>query len=624
MIRSALTFFLPLTAMALIGPRAMAIDHEINGAVELMAPDYLDDATQTFWSYSHLTHHGQMDCSAAFISPNIYMTSASCGQGQPGAVGEPTVYRNQSAHQDQSQTPPLNCTYLLDTRNANPNATDLLLMWCDDAGDHAPGNLYGYVDLEPRSVSANEPLFAYWHNDMTNPPQGPALNRALLYSDGQATNPEPLELMGISYATDLWCKHTGVGSPILNPATHRALLGPTSRCSDTDPQGTAFRAAGTTLGYTGLTTSPTGPASWDLNHNLIINMGLNPNDYNQNLDGDLNGLWDLVEDMQRAHLNGNGEIIWAGFDSHQRNQNWRVFAPTSATVSFSESPTITGSSPAIAAATRGDSTVQVLNLTPNQPALAYDRLDLKKYDTYRVHFQLYVQNHSGHGILELELSDDVGYSQTHLVKTVNVGQWVPYSFEFVAGVGMHTLQFSTEQSTTIDFQLRDVVISHVGYIHDFDSHDNRLAWHGEASDERPFILPDGDAAGIDWAGLAEAPNHIQSSYGQSLNHDSLGLMQNEDVQICFKYKAHTSLAPSDPNYVTQWGGVMLADHGSIILQESFSPTSSWQNYCTQWIQVPTADMTLSFGAFKYTNPSSFLVDDVEIRKQGQGEQGPGY
>ena len=152
------------------------------GQVEVFAARYLVDSGQTYASYAI----GTTGCSGALLGPNLYMTAAHCGQNQSVTVSFRT-YREQDARQPDELS--VQCTGLYQNLSQHPDKdidmTDIALFWCDDVEledgtSIAPGDLFGYLDVDLRDHKSVSSWYSPWWNDVTRE----SLRGTLLWSEG--------------------------------------------------------------------------------------------------------------------------------------------------------------------------------------------------------------------------------------------------------------------------------------------------------------------------------------------------------------------------------------------------------------------------------------------------------
>src|SRR5260370_21323505 len=177
----------------------------------LVRRKYGVDANVTLASYAALSMDG---CSASMIGPNLMMSAAHCGYDDHTALFK--VYRR-GGHYDQET---FICHKLFQTLAAVPY--DLQVQYCDpnERGENA-GDKYGYLDFDLSTPTVGQDIYSLWVNDLGSPPEASAPSfsrgtRTAFSADNQFVD------------MHLWARPGSSGSPNINPANNRILIGPTS------------------------------------------------------------------------------------------------------------------------------------------------------------------------------------------------------------------------------------------------------------------------------------------------------------------------------------------------------------------------------------------------------------
>jgi hypothetical protein len=570
--------------------RSAITQERLGGVAEVVARRYGDPEIARV-SYATGLFAGGGGCTAAMIGPNVMMTAAHCG---PRASETMTfrTYRNGSTTSSDAET--FSCTWLGQTFSE----TDLSLHFCSaNAAGENPGDKYGYLDFDPSAPTVGQRVYSVWWN-----PIGSQTSDARLYSEGKVTGTsyagwftpggDPGQAIGIE--SDVWSAPGASGSVQINPLNHRALIGPTSLVQQ--PEG-AWRAA---LSLRDYLRSAAIADTTKLNTTQLQAMNLTASAYVGAVDKDSNQLFDLHEDVERAHGEGGQAYRWLGFESERRNALWN----RAVGVSFSASG-------GWAHIDHSQAESSAFNAMTNA------EIPIKPYVTYRFSISTWISWAGTGATLQVALRSKLStVASASIMAGVTQGSgWQRRTVTLYTTTPNTYLAITTNGS--IDAFLSEPVLVENGSGIDFDSHDQRLAWRNANTGARAQITPDGTTTGTpDWAGVAARDTRYARGSDWSLSNRRLGLVAGRSYQICLQTRQATA-APG-----TNWGLARVLDGTTELLRTSFRPITSWNSTCLPTFRATTADVTVQFGVDADPVPTGFetwvlpryLVDLITVRE----------
>jgi len=594
-------------------------------------------------------------CSGTFIGPNVMMTAGHCGQGNRNAT-----FRLYTAAATQI-TEPFSCQYLTHSFAD----TDLNLYWCSaNAQGENPGDKYGYLDFDivvdpvtgfdytaSRNLLINgTALYSIWMNPINSIGGGwhsiysqgaiDNLNYSSWYTPNTYTGTGYLcgnsECVGglnpgqncdtgacgqacnggtctarpsraIAAHTDLWTNPGASGSSQIRRSSNRILVGPLSvGCGDC--RGRSSLSIADYLWWAITDANLTCPTcclscvSDQVNTALLTNLGItNPAAYYGWVDGNLDGLFDVQQDLEQLTGENARDWYWLGFESYRRNELWTKHPPAVATFDISDPTT-------------GIASLSTLGQTVSGyiPVLSHQRLNLSSGDFYRITFMTYVTQAQESTPLRVCLEG----TELHCADSnPPVGTWATHVVRLWASSNP-TLRFELKKATQL-YLVAVSVISDTETM-DFDSHDKRYPWRNHNTGERGLIWPNGKASATqaDWAGVAYRDTSEPMDDDWSLRSRQLAIDGGAEYRVCFEHRN----SARDPLTGNIQGKVrMLNEFGEIPTSTIlFSPGSNWQQNCTSWFYVPTDDNNLQFGvrAWESLASGAYLVDNIEIERRG--------
>ncbi len=563
-----------------------AITAEVAGRAVVAARRY-DDPEISRVAYAS----GNVDgCSATMIGPNIMMTAAHCKDHDRAMTFR--TYRERSPWV--SDTESFNCRTVVNTWPRS----DLQLYWCDSQNGAAPGDKYGYLDLDT-SVVSNQVFASVWWNSIDNL----GLPDALIYSEGSVSktgvrlwsdsfgvNGPANRPMAVALTT--WGAPGASGSANVNVANHRILVGPTTLARST-ATGSAYRAALPMRVYlrdaTAETAANTPPFyKPGIKEATLASLGLtNTAQFYGKLDKDFTNLFDVQEALEKLKGENARSVYYLGFESERRNALWKK----NAAVSFNPSA----------------GTAVVSSIGPGQ-VLRHAGLNLKPNTNYRVVVRMQVSSASNPTALSILLQQPNGTLQDARFVSTLVG-WNVQTAELRTGVAAVDLVLNL--TGAFSGSIHSVIVVEEGASFDFDLADKRAVWTDQLG-HRAQILPDGRGAGPNWAGLVK---RSPSGMTWPLQSRALGYSPGVAQRVCFDAKTYQNATWS----ARDWATLQMVARGLTTLQWfNFTPSGVWQTFCTPAFTPPTSDNIATFDVntewVDGTQYAGYLVDNVRVER----------
>ena len=554
---------------------------------EIMGRRYLVDPDVTMTSYSTVTLHG---CSATLIGPNILLTASHCGyhdhhvrfRAYPMGSNLDPQGRDDLCH-------PLYQTY---------DDTDLMLLYCPAVDGINPGDAFGYLDLEDRPPQVGDEVYNLWSNSVLDI-TGPNLPQ-LLYSEGEVSStsvdgwyvPDAHPNTGV--LLEMFGVHGASGSADMTFDRHRILTAPASV-----GQGTArfTSAAVDTVSRTEVAEEAY------VNDSLISALGLDPSDYLGLVDKDGDLRFDIQTDLERLTGESAREHYAFNFESARQNTLWSPPTPGPAV----EHNTDDG----------------VLHLHPSagagmQTYRRHERLNLKQGTTYRVSVEVRAHTDDPDGL-------EIAIQQREL-------DWTTTSSEFIdldpaEGWTTHVFELKTPELlqpaiairklVDADVELRAFDVIEHGATMDFDTHDTRLRWRNGNTGRRAFVLPDGNGAVVDWAGLVLRTDGLATGNDWPLVNEQLAIVPGREYRLCFQVmKMPGGAEGSDVE-----GSVRITSGGNVAFLEAFDVVDeSYVDRCTAPFEVASPGSSVAFGIVAtppdqgFKTSAGYLVDDIILQE----------
>lgn len=429
---------------------------------------------------------------------------------------------------------------------------------------------------------------------------------------GAPSNPccVPIPNRQIAVNSNTWSNPGASGSSQISGASHRLLLGPLST-GPTDARGRNQMGIADYLywGWTDpnqtclacLQTPPN-----NANHNDQVNQtfisstfGLIPTQYYGFVDNDLNGIFDVQEDVELLRGENARDWYWLGFESLRRNALWIKEA---AEVTFDTSDPITGVAYMSTVGEPGEGYV---------PALAHERLNLAN-GTYRISFTTYLSERASRDPIRVCFEGSVNECE-HFDPSLSAWNTNVASFSASSNA---TLRFYLKPDTRLSMAAVSLVKD--GASMDFDTYDKRYMWRNQNTGGRGLIWPNGrsaSATNADWAGVVRRDPSRPLNDDWPLRNQQLAFEGGFEYRVCFDHKR----AGRDPLSFGSPGAVrMVNQFGEITNSRAlFSTSASWTGACTTWFLVPTDANNVQFGiiAFDASANGAYLVDNIVAERR---------
>lgn len=579
---------------------ASPIAREIAGTVDMAFRRYGEPETARV-SFATPTIPG---CSATMIGPNFMMSAAHCGDATQVTFG---TTRNDDPRGLVSETFP--CRMLL---GAFPRV-DIELYWCGPnvPGGVAPGDKYGYLDLDARPVSVGQSLYSVWWNSVDSLGVG----WSNLYSAGRVTS-KTVTIWGaggwhnqvgpmqrsVGLSTDLWSNPGCSGSSLINPSNSRVMGGPTSTSSldgrgrQNLPMYEILRNGRVDGSWT--TRDTEYPQDWrtGVEDPAVRALGLNPADYTGPLDENRDDLFDIQVDAERVQGENARAYYHLNFDSERRNAQWVRSAGATLTPSTGQARLV-GTASAVA-------------------SIRHPGLHLKPNTTYRLSVMTSVASASSATSLAVLFQTASGVLQDARFLPTTVGAAWP-TLTTTLRTGAQSPDLILRTTAAANFALANLVLVEDNSTNDFDTADQRTYWKDQNTGLPAILMPEGSRAGTgDWAGLARRNPARPLSDDWSLRNRQLALQAGQSYDLCFDVRART-LPPAG---TIAWGVMRVTSGSSEVMRHVYTPTTAWQTVCAPRFTTPVGDSSVMFGVAANspngTSGPSYLVDNVRILRAG--------
>jgi hypothetical protein len=630
------------------------VQKELAGKVEFAFRHYSDpDVARSAFA----TPMWNFGCSSTMIGPHILLTAAHCGPAEAATeqigIANFTTYR---ASENEQNTEGYACRRLI---HGWPRH-DLALMFCDsNSTGLAPGDKYGYLDLETRAPQIGDSVYSIWWNNVL---AGPSATLPL-YSEGRVeSTTDPIwsgflggpagEAVGIRMST--WAQPGASGSSNIDRNTHRILVGPTTLANQTEgPARWAFSTR------TYLSSELLAPGTYEGAGALeqIKSSNFPPGSYNfasyvGGVDKNANGIFDVQEDVERQIGETRRPVYWLGFDNRRRIRLWDT---PNAVISF-------------------DQRVASVNVSSPGLVLRHRALNLKPNTNYRIGIRIKTTSASLASALSVgfEAPDPVvalgsvatsnqatltpsartastasastalsasastapsassktavsAAASTALTASVQAASRVgsvvtgyawgsgtsatlgTYPNSELWQTALITTGSASEQYLTIRATaafagaLSEITVFEDGAIDNFELADEREGWKTPFG--RANFLPRGEQAEPRWS-RPDFVLAVRALFTTAIpaSTDKLVFLTNRVHRLCFKARALSG---------TGTGLVRVTSGNLTALNATFPLTTSWTTSCYGSIATPYAGSTLTFSS-SGTLETSYLVDELQL------------
>ena len=535
--------------------------------VETFASRYLEDANQTYASFAI----GTTGCSGALLGPNIYMTAAHCGQNESITVYFRT-YREQDPHQPDQRS--VRCSGLYQNLPIHPDGdidlTDIALFWCEDieledGTSIAPGDLFGYLDVDLRDHTSISSWYSPWWNDVVDE----GLSGTLLWSEGsdmqlQNTNywPYRLEL------NDMWGNPGSSGSAVISADNHRIFTLTSSAARDNTWRG-FYMSLQNALRYGKI--APNSAHSVDsIQDANIRSLGLNPSDYEGLIDADSDGIFDIQADLESLSMPPTMDHYWLGFESRPRNAGWSLGSRAKL---YPDHWTAPGPAYGILYIDTTDGIEGVEEVASNE------RIPLEADTTYRVQLIYTVWSGSGQG-LSFSVEDGQSSSTAVDLDTSQIGGYTHQSFSYTTGADPEVISLKAQSAVSVGVYYLSIIAE--GAVMDFDTDARRQGWRNAHTGSRAWFLPDGVQSGINWALAVQRTDELDASQDWSVRNEHLALVEGASYKICFQHRVDPA---SSATAVDGAARVRNNQTSGVLSQDSFTASTTWQTHCLSTFQA---------------------------------------
>lgn len=527
-------------------------------------------------------------CTAEMIGPNVMMTAAHCGDGDPIA----TFFAYRDEDPMSLVTESFSCHILINTFWA----TDITLHFCDPNGaGENPGDKYGYLDFDHSQPVIGQSIYSYWYNPIASL----GLSNAEIYSKGAVTSTTTVIWGGsvstpmndpVGISTDLWTEPGASGSPILNGANGRILIAPTSTGSNDAPGRNAQAVK---------TDSERGSVDgWDdpvhghftgIHDMNLMARGLVPSVYAGLIDKNHNYLFDVQEDLEQIRGENSRAWYYLGFESERRNA---LFITDS--VSFDTTSRIAHVSVATPASAR--------------PVLTHQKLPLPRNTDYRVSVMIYTNSASSSNALHVSFRSALGEESGADVPTFTSADYQLITFPLRTKSDDPSLVFAV--NGTLDAYLAAVSVIRDDATMTFDSADMRYSWRNDNDGSRGVIVPDGETSASvpNWAALALPSPARASGTDWPLRNRQIAILPGTWYQLCADVRSQAPLPSRD----TGNRAFRVLSAGYEATRAQFRPTTSWTRVCAPPFTAPSTDNNLQIGFEQNTASTGFYVDNISL------------
>lgn len=556
-------------------------------------------------------------CSATMIGPNILMTAAHCGS-PANALAEFYVYSQEDPNGKYFSRDGYNCEYLL---NSWPE-TDLILWYCAPGHENvSPGDRYGYLDFDfaygpdnkldvaasRARVTPGKPIYSYWWNFFGG---WPTNDVNMFYSAGTirgsnlaghwfnpgrviASDPdlgqcgEGDDDLAAAMQADIYSHGGSSGSAMISGghglAGRRIISGPTSVAA---PEGRA-RTMLPMIEYMASAVIQTPDkypckvttASPMINGAYIASkFELASAAYRGLVDKDGNGVLDIQQDIEKKNGESKRPFYWFGFDSHRSNVLWT---------------TLTG------AEIRTQSGTAVLR-RGGSGSLEHAKSPVLHLDPQR-------RYHVSWTLTSDRAVSICGGSCVTAGPTPSRSTMKRYAGE-ISGAEAIALRTQGMGTSTVG----EVSLVEMGSTMDFDWADARSLWQStinrvEGTTTPTFVQLGTEALSwpaADWAAVVSRGLYSLSSAHLPFSPGK--------TRVCLATRNN----PLDPTSTGAWR-LRVLDGGSERVSEVIAASSDWQQTCTSWFEMKSADGQLELGLEQGSatgKVGSYLVDDIVIEK----------
>jgi hypothetical protein len=576
---------------------------------ELVWREYGENQDITQASYAAPSVDG---CSASMIGPNILMTAGHCGfwdasGNLPDKNATFKTYRFERSAGANTET--FRCHPLLSTWGSRSAAYDLALMYCDPNGfGENPGDKYGYLDLDTSAPTVGQALYSPWANDLVDTGEPDAR----LYSAGSVASLMTSTSDPFTHLT-MWGQPGASGSPHLNAANHRILVGPLSTAAGMSRNAISMKyyvEQGSSIGDSspgyfaprqnsillikklpGLFANEPNPGVY---HNLARYTGL-VDRRTKDANGP-NHLFDVQEDLELAAGETARDVYHLGFESERRNNLWTVLPGASI-----------------------DAPKRMVHASRNggtQTVLTHSHLPLVAGKTYRVSVMTNTSTTSEAFGLRLSLRtrgtstiEDYGF-----VTTPAGAGWQLSAFTLRAETNGPELDVATRGATTLDIAAIEVIED--GAIVDFDSFDERFDFRNDNTGGRAKVLPDGrdDGSGRpNWAAVVTPDSSRARDADWPVRNRALALVKGESYRLCFDVIENRKTVGGDS--VPAPGVARVVSGGNAVLSFAFPTSRAWSHVCTTGFSVPSGDNNVTFGTSLASNGTigvGYYLDNLQV------------
>jgi|JI10StandDraft_1071094.scaffolds.fasta_scaffold223753_1 V8-like Glu-specific endopeptidase len=553
--------------------------------VEVVSRRYLlDHIARVSYAQPRIT----AGCSGAMIGPTTFMTAAHCGPRDNHTI-EFIQYREEGRTAIAQTKTRYTCHWLVQTFGDS----DLSLYDCPPTSPNGlgPGDVFGYLDFAPGRPAAPSSVYSVWWNPLGS--DGGADHS--FYSPGVVDQvndngwwvPDAAPNTGIFTTT--WTEVGASGSPQLDAATHRIVVGPTTEGG----LGPGRSAASSYDLFTSAVVPTTEPCVGCPTRNVarLSALGLNPANYLGRVDKGGDRVFDVQADLEDQRGEGVRDLYWLGFDSVRRNRLWQTTGVTFDPLA-------------------GTARINLVAANPTA-VLRHTKLrGLTAAGEYRVRLTIDVARSGPGTTLTLALRR-AGVAQASAAIPVGVGR-VTHTLALSPNQAIDDLAFVLHGD--LDARLSAITVHRAPtgafagtFTNNFDTADERLAWSDGTIGLSTPILPDGvnaSASTVDWAGRNARP----------LIGRGIPFVAGRSQRLCFRYRSAGVPGALPP--IATWGNLSLRSGATTWTSVQFQPTSAWRSLCTAWVTPTTSDVMPHFGQFGslLTYPGAqYLVDAVQLQ-----------
>ncbi|MBL8740527.1 MAG: hypothetical protein JNK04_05520 [Myxococcales bacterium] len=611
------------------GTTAQEIDAEHPGLAVAVGDDtncpaewcgYRVNPDVTFTSFSAVNAVGAtLAGSGAFIGPNTVITAAHLGGTvPPNNHGRVVAHLYRTGVQAPAQFQNYNCETMIQTLS-----TDTMVMYCPDIMVDGvlrpPGEVFGYVDMDPRYVTAETVVSKHWWNPIvTN-----NWFSHILYGYGKIKD-TALSLPPSPYLwtrVDIPCNEGISGSLTFDANTHRAIIGPvaTGSCggvaaAPTNPGDTRALPLKTIFENMSIDTADpaqlydsllglNGAGGTDQTHLGLITPTVPESTYHGLVDKNGDYVFDVQQALERLRGEYARPYYWFGFENHARNARWYVPAQSGA-VTFNP----------LAAYVN----IQHFTTAGQAAAMYLDKVALAPNTTYRVGLSTFTNSSTLPNGLTLQVRKQNGAVVGSIgIPTTAGPSWVSHALTFTTGADS-SYRIYLLTNDVMNVSVSALSISKRDSIMTLDSHDERIAWRNESNGARAWWTGEGRPSTFFANGsyaARVAHSNPANSTDWTLRNKQLAFTPNVPQRVCFRRRSETTNAGLGDVRVGSGSGVIYMATNFTTPANQVNQTAAWSTapFCTPYFTPTTGETLLQFG--HRLNYPNYLVDEIQIQKQ---------